>query len=341
MERLVPKQIDIEVTSKCNLRCKFCPQWKEGTHAQHMDFDLFRSIVDRVNFPCTIVPWLNGEPLMHPRYTEMIRYITDRGLPAYITTNGTIWNDELFEHITDDTTVYQIIFSLDGLCDYKSRSIELARPGTDRVKVLQNIDRFIELKNKKEAAIDIALKICRRGQDFEEIENYIAYWLKRKGVSYVCVGRALIEDENDEMRVYPCQYSDNNFMVIKSDGRVVLCAYNDRMTNDPDLAVARIGINDVPLLDIYNNDKITQFREEQRKGWFSGPCKTCGFAYTGQGFEGVVSFRDSSLLSGPVYYHQDYYNEFFSLTKKWKDKKYYKQGYARERIDQYLECTAS
>jgi len=339
MERLVPKQIDIEVTSKCNLRCKFCPQWKEGANVGHMSFDLFKSIIDRVNFPCTIVPWLNGEPLLHPRYPEMIRYITDRKLPAYITTNGTIWLDELFEHITENTSVYQIIFSLDGLCDNKSKSIELARPGTDRVKVLGNIDRFLKLKLEKGSAIDVALKICRRGQDFEEIENYIAYWLQRRGVSYVCVGKALIEDQNDEMRVFPCQYSDNNFMVIKSDGRVVLCAYNNRMTNDPELAMARIKDDGTPLLDIYNNAKFTEFREEQRKGHFTGPCATCGFAYTGQGFEGSIWFRDESLFPEPIYYHQDYYNEFFSLTRKWKPRAYYKQGYIREPME--LEPVAS
>ena len=87
--------------------------------------------------------------------------------------------------------------------------------------------------------------------------------------------------------------------------------------------------------------RFTFFREDQRKGHFFGPCATCGFAYTGMGFEGMVHFRDDSLMRESIYYHQDYYNEFFSLTKKWKDKSYYRQGYARKRIDQYLEATAS
>lgn len=328
MERLIPKQLDLEVTSHCNLKCKYCPSLSMLAHTGDMDYDLFTSIIDRIDFPCTVVPWLNGEPLLHPKYFEMIEYITDRNIPCYITTNGTIWNSRLFNLLTHETSCYQIIFSLDGIWDKKSRSIEQARPGSNREEIRDNIQAFMDLKRMKGASINIALKICRRGQDYEEIENYIAYWLK-KGIDYVCVGSALVDDKIDNMRIYPCQYSDNNFMVIKSDGRVVLCAYNDKMTNDPYYAVGTLD-KDESLLDIYNNEYYTNFRENQRKGIFNAPCSTCGFAYTGMGFEGEIRFRNTELLDQLIYYHQDYYNQFFSLTKEWKKKNYYKRGYVRK-----------
>ena len=327
-EILIPKQVDIETTSICNLKCKYCPTLSGDAKAMHMKYDLFTSIIDRVDFKTTIVPWLNGEPLLHPRYYEMIKYITDRDLPCYITTNGTIWNEELFQHITDGTSCYQIIFSLDGIWDEKSRSIEKARPGSNREEIKKNIDRFLALYVKKGKKLNVALKICRRGQDYEEIENYISYWLNM-GIDYVCVGSALIDDKVDEMRIYPCQYSDNNFMVIKSDGRVALCAYNDEMTNWDRQAVGMLD-KETPLLDIYNNSKYREFRKLQRVGIFRGPCKTCGFAYTGTGFEGVVHFRDDKLIQKDIYYHQDYYNQFFSLKEDWKHPRYYKRGYVRK-----------
>ena len=289
-----------------------------------MDFDFFTSVIDRIDFDCTVVPWLNGEPLMHPRYYEMIKYITDRDIPCYITTNGTIWNEDLFGHILqrEGTSCYQIIFSLDGLWDEKSRSIEKARPGTDREVVRENIQNFLNLKIYNHSPIDTCVKICRRGQDYEEIEDYVIYWLQQPGIDFVCVGGALVDDDVDDMRVYPCQYSDNNFMVIKSDQRVAFCAYNDEMTNNPDYAV---GVLDktTPLLDFYNNEKYTKFREDQRNGIFHEPCKSCGFAYTGHGIVGVVHFRREGVDFGPVYYHQDYYNQFFSLKKKLKRNEYY------------------
>lgn len=328
MKRLIPKQIDIETSSHCNLKCKYCPSLSLQANEGHMDFGFFKSIIDRINFPTAVVPWLNGEPLLHPQYYEMIRYITDRDIPCYITTNGTIWNDKLFQYITEDTSCYQIIFSIDGIWDKKSKSIEKARPGSDRKKIKENIERFLALHLKKSSKIDVALKICRRGQDYGEIEEYIAYWLQH-GADYVCVGSALVDDKVDDMRIYPCQYSDNNFMVIKSDERVVFCAYNDRMTNNPEHMIGMLD-KDIPLLDFYNNEIYTRFREDQRRGIFHGPCKTCGFAYTGMGIEGSVIFRDYKLLPVSMFYHQDYYNQFFSLKKNWKNQKYYEQGFVKK-----------
>jgi MoaA/NifB/PqqE/SkfB family radical SAM enzyme len=320
---LIPKQIDIEVTSACNLKCKFCPTLSEYHKPEHIDPEFFKSIIDRVDFKTVIVPWLNGEPLLHPDYAELTKYISKAKIPFYTTTNATIWNDEFFEHITDnDTMCYQLIFSLDGLWD--TNSIEKARPATNRKVVRENIERFIKLKNKKNPNLDLCLKICKRGQDYEEFEDYIDYWLNTEGVDFVCVGSPLVDDNVDNMRTYPCQYSDNNFMVIKPDRRVCFCAYNDEMTNNHD---NKVGILDYKsnLLDFYNNEKFTEFRENQRKGIFHPVCQTCGFAYTGHGFEGVIYFRKHPERK--VFYHQDYYNQFFSFKQKWKPLEYYKQGY--------------
>lgn len=324
-DMLKPKQIDIEVTAACNLKCKFCPRPLDVN--THMDPDLYKSIIDRaaVELPkATIVPWLNGEPLMHPDYAELIEYTTAAKLRAYITTNGMFWNERLFQHITERNSLYQIIFSLDGLpCSY-SRSIEIARPGTDREKVLDTIQQFGALKTAKGHNIDMAVKIVRRGQDWGEIEQFIDYWLASDYVDYVCVGDALVERNDESMRIFPCQYSDNNFMVIKYDGRLTTCAYNPEMTNDPAYALGRMD-KTTPLLELYNSPAYQEFRYNQRRGVFPEPCKHCGFSYTGYGFTGMVRLRDHHLTQEPLYFHRDYYNSFFSKVHKEKPDSYYLQ----------------
>ena len=101
------------------------------------------------------------------------------------------------------------------------------------------------------------------------------------------------------------------------------------MTNWDRQAVGMLD-KETPLLDIYNNSKYREFRKLQRVGIFRGPCKTCGFAYTGTGFEGVIRFRDKKLIGKDIFYHQDYYNQFFSLRKDWKNVDYYKRGYIKK-----------
>ena len=244
----IPNQVLVETSSVCNLKCKLCPAVMDSAQSMFMDLNLFKSIVDRVvkeDFNPVVTPWINGEPLLHPDYYEMVKYITDRHLRTYVTTNGTIWNEDLFQHITSGSSFYQLVFSLDGLWDEKSKSIEIARPGSDRDLIRGNIQRFINLKRHKGNKLDLCIKICQRGQDWEEIENFISYWL-HNGADFVCVGAALDKINPESMRLYPCQYSDFNFIVIKSDGRVVRCAYNDVATNDPRYSMGSV-CNNRPL----------------------------------------------------------------------------------------------
>jgi radical SAM protein with 4Fe4S-binding SPASM domain len=320
---IIPKQIILETTSRCNLRCRYCPSLDRP--GRDMDWDLFKSIIDRINFPTVVIPWMNGEPLMRKDYSEIVKYISSKSLSQYVTTNGTIWNEDFFHHITGQlSTCYQLIFSLDGLLD-NSPSIEAARPGSNRSLIGQNIFRLLGLKKSRNSSLRIATKICMRGQDWEEIERYIDFWLK-KGVDYVCVGRNLTDDNTPGMRTSPCQYFDNNFMVIRADGELVACAYNEAVVNKHALPLGKVEANNIPLLDIYNNEAYTSLRESQNKGTYSGPCRTCGFAYTGMGFTGEVHLRDPKLLQDTIFFHQDYYNMFFSLKKDWKPSSYYERN---------------
>jgi hypothetical protein len=299
-----------------------------------MDLSLYHSIVDRVvrerketGWNPTIVPWLNGCPLLHPNYYEIIERLVKENLRAYITTNGMIWNEELFQLITRENSLYQIIFSLDGLPFGFSRSIEKARPGSNRNKILDTIDRFAKLKIEKGNNLDMAVKIVHRGQDYEEIEDFIYYWLNQPEIDYVCVGKMLDEDTVDDMRIYPCRYSDPMFMVIKQDGDIVPCSYNHSATNERWFQKNRNWPNvrnETPLLELYNSPPLREFREKQREGIFEGPCKRCGFAYTGNGVRGQIEFRDPSKRNGkPIFYRADYYNQFFSYKNSSKPDSFY------------------
>jgi hypothetical protein len=294
-----------------------------------MDTKLFYSIIDRIAEECpkaVVVPWMNGEPLLHPDYAEMIEYVSKYGLPYYITTNGMLWKEEVFDHVTSPaSSCYQVIFSFDGMPSERSCSIEVARPGSDRNLILSNIRKLIELRNARKSSLTIALKVCRRGQDWEEIEKLISYGLLDLKVDYVCVGDSLDKLNEESMRSYPCQYFDNNFMVIKDDGRVVLCAYNIEATNNPKNAMGYIRDDGAPIMDVYNNVDFCKRRHEQNKGIFEEPCKSCGFPYNGYGLKGKVSFRDKELGLHDVYYSRDYYNQLFSLYERRKPDTYYRR----------------
>lgn len=326
----VPKQVIIEATSRCNLQCKFCPNvTNKDFPVGNMSVPLFKHIVDLVakEMPeTTVIPWMNGEPFMNENYLEMVQYLSKLGLKFYVTTNLTIWNDELIKFLlSDESTCYQLIISMDGVPG--SKSIELARPGTDGFDLVHNVRELLDLKDEMGSKKTIAVKICERGQDWQEIEQYVLYWLNADvPVDYVCVGKPLKDENEESMRRHPCQYFDNNFMVIRWTGECVPCAYNDKVSNQGMLTYGKISNDSRSLLAVYNNKFISDLRSEQNAGNFREPCSSCSFAYTGYGFEGEVTFRADSD-NNKLFYHQDYYNMFFSKKKDWKPKTYYFQEF--------------
>jgi hypothetical protein len=316
-----PKFVALEITSRCQLRCKGCFSSPEDYPKGDMDFDFYKSVLDRMSVMSPkswLNPYANGEPLLHPRVTEMVEYAISKKLKNYITTNGMIYNAELFTlMLSNPDLCYQLIFSLDGLWDGASRSIELARPGSNRDRIQNTIFRVLELKQKLNSKTDIMVKICERGQDWEEIENFISYWLQVPGISAVIKGKLFTEFETEGMRLYPCQYSDDQFMLIRWDKTAVVCMYNPKVMNHGMLPIGKLD-TETPLLDFYNNSAYSSFREAQKKRAFPEPCKTCGIAYTGSGRKGVMRFRNPSLFQQDIFFRGDHYNEFYSLEEKAK-----------------------
>jgi MoaA/NifB/PqqE/SkfB family radical SAM enzyme len=289
-----------------------------------MSLEMFKAIIDKVKEEMpgvSVVPWLIGEPFLNRDYLEMVKYLSVNGLRFYVTTNLTIWREDILRFLlSKESTCYQIIVSMDGLPD--SGNIEIARPGTNEKVLLNNLEKLLAIKTAIGSDKDIAVKICARGQDWGEIEDYVQYWLNDAGIDYVCVGKILVGDNEIPMRTKPCQYFDNQFMEIRWNGELAICSYNNHVIDEHALSYGQYKIGD-SLLELYNNEAITKLREDQHNGVFPWPCSVCSFAYTGYGFRGEVQFRDDKIKR-PIYYQQDYYNMFFSLKRKWKPAEYYK-----------------
>jgi organic radical activating enzyme len=322
---IYPKQLIVEPTNRCNLKCKLCPSvCNDGRFpVGDMSLDMFKQIANRasVEMPdVTVIPWMNGEPFLHPEYEEMIRHLSMLKLRHYITTNMTIFNESALRHIlSDESTCYQLIVSLDGI--EETGNIAKARPGSNQDLILGNLGALLNLAFEMKSRKHIAVKICERGQDWGEIEAFILKWIDDPQIEYVCVGKPLATINEVSMRHYPCQYFDHNFEIIRWNGAMPICAYNDAVANGGELNYATYKPGD-SLLEHYNNHIITALRLAQNNSEFFGPCKTCGFAYTGYGADGKIVMRNDDLQR-QLYYRFDYYNRMFSRSNFGKGKDYY------------------
>jgi len=151
-----PLHLDLDTTNACNLKCVMCPRthfikthnrkWAPNGRIGFMDFDLFRRLVDQAAAEGAYSIKMNylGEPLLHPRVVNQIRYAHDRGLEVMMNTNATLLN-EIMSHRILEAGLDDIFFSVDS--PYPEE-YERIRVGADFHQVIGNISNFIRIKDR-------------------------------------------------------------------------------------------------------------------------------------------------------------------------------------------------
>lgn len=81
------KRIYVEITNQCNLQCAFCIKNKRPK--SFMELSFFESILQQVK-PITPFLYLHvqGEPLMHPQFDEILSLCDQNDLHIQLVTNG-------------------------------------------------------------------------------------------------------------------------------------------------------------------------------------------------------------------------------------------------------------
>ena len=143
----LPIRLWIEPTSICNLRCVMCLNEKlPPSQKGRMDFALFKKIIDEAReYVYDVYLHHRGEPLLHPQFTEMVKYAKRRSLRVKFHTNATLLTREKSEQILD-SGLDLISFSFDG---FSEEVYEEVRINAKFEKTVENIGEFLKLKGKR------------------------------------------------------------------------------------------------------------------------------------------------------------------------------------------------
>ena len=146
-----PKQIIIDVTNSCNLRCPVCPVTFAMTRPRGlMSFELFRLIIDgfiaETNKP-EIFFNFSGEPTLNKRLPDMIAYANKNGHGTFVSTNATRLGAESAERIIH-SGLSRIALCLDG---FSKTAQEAYRVNSDFGAVKKNIETFLSVKRRLNA----------------------------------------------------------------------------------------------------------------------------------------------------------------------------------------------
>lgn len=131
-------KIYVEPTNRCNLSCVTCIRHSWDESFEDLSWPAYRNLIEGLaDFPEaeTIAFAGFGEPLLHPRFPDMIRLAHDSGLRTEMTTNAMLLTSALAERLVD-AGLDQVTVSIDGTSDPSHGAI---RPGASLDRIVGNV----------------------------------------------------------------------------------------------------------------------------------------------------------------------------------------------------------
>lgn len=178
-----PRSIQLEVTTRCNLRCRMCTNRNfRGFKMKDMPLKTYKRAIYQAPPQLEFVHlWGVGEPLMNPNFVEMIETAKKAGLEVSFSTNGMLLDADVAEKIVK-LGADEIIFSIDST---KPKTFERIRCGAKFEKVMSNVQELIRIKKKFRSNVPrISFAFVVLKENLVEMPEMIG-WAHRLGVHKV------------------------------------------------------------------------------------------------------------------------------------------------------------
>ena len=262
-----PIHLDIENTNACNLRCPFCAvtykNWGPYRHG-FMEMSLFQRIIAEgvENGLCSIKLSLRGEPMLHPKLFEMIRYAKERGImDVYFNTNAALLSEPKINELID-SGLDRISISFEGIT---KEVYERNRPGARYKDVLSNVKNLRFIRDKRGLSHpQIRVQTVLLPELRESFPQYVKFW--RTIADEVAYLDARQEEPGDDHRGlvadWACPFLWQR-MAILWDGTLLPCL----MHGISDFSLMSLGnVKDVSIKEMWLSERANYYRELHKSG---------------------------------------------------------------------------
>ena len=143
----LPISISIEPTTSCNLRCPECPSGlRNFTRPTGMlDVLFYQNLIDQISDHLWYLTfYFQGEPYLHPKFTEMVNYAVSKKIYTATSTNAHFISDENAKK-TIESGLHRLIISVDGATQ---ETYSQYRVGGQLEKVIDGTKKILEWKKK-------------------------------------------------------------------------------------------------------------------------------------------------------------------------------------------------
>ncbi len=273
----MPFSLAFEPTTSCNLRCPECPSGlRSFTRPTGMlDPVFFQQKIDELkDYLIYLTFYFQGEPYLHPQFTDMVHYASTRGIYTATSTNAHYLTDENAQK-TIESGLDRLIISIDGTTQ---NTYESYRVGGSLDKVMEGTNNLLQWKKKlKSVTPHVVFQFLVVKQNEHQVSDVYAL-ADRLGVDAVQIKTAQIYDYKHGNVLIPdnpaySRYRKNNrgeyelknplenhcwkmwhSAVITWDGKVVPCCF------DKDAQHAMGDLRHTSFREVWYSEKYQAFR---------------------------------------------------------------------------------
>jgi MoaA/NifB/PqqE/SkfB family radical SAM enzyme len=271
----------LELTNKCNLRCKMCI-WQARENTGFISRTLFKSCVDQLSDIGleTLNLEFAGESLIHPDFKDLLKYAIhkrDHGKIGAVgwTDNGMLFNQSIADLVVS-LNVDWINFSLDGLGQVND-SIRL---GSKYSVIEKNIKYLLEKRGSAEKPIVLLNIVDHEKTEDQKLEFYREWVNLVDGIELI---PSILPDNTWEnkntitrnLKMAPlafCRYPLDT-IVICWDGKITGCCFDTKL----DMVLG--DATKESIKQIWHGSKFQHLRKEVLTKTFPvcSPCYRCEF----------------------------------------------------------------
>lgn len=225
-----PKQLVIETTAACNLRCIMCPHRSMIRRKGNMDLRLYMKIVKEVAAiepNCEVWVTFMGEALLlRNTIFGMIQYAKEVGLKRVVlNSNATYLNSAAIDGLIE-SGLDRFLVSLDAATE---KTYNLIRPGGDFQASVRGAEEILRrVISEKRLQPTVTMQMSVMDENEHEQEEFKRYWSERGAIVKFrpkCSWAGGIEAPNlstDQTQRPPCRWAQET-AAIHYNGDVVTC----------------------------------------------------------------------------------------------------------------------
>lgn len=170
--------MDMELFGGCNYKCQMCPQGEPGREREFkksLSWENFVKIVDDAisHGVESISVHGGGEPTLHKRFIDCIKYIKDKGVKCTSISNGYLLNDTLNQKIADsglDTLRLSVVgYNAETYFEWMKKDAFH--------QVRENVKKLVELCKGTNTSVEAQHLVLNINEKDYEIEQYQKNWV--------------------------------------------------------------------------------------------------------------------------------------------------------------------